>query len=151
MTIFFILFQLITIVPLYYLVKRKIASQPNSNFRVLLTTLALSIILFFLFYSINNEVIKPLWRSKEFSKNEWSDNRESRYRMINDLIANNKLGGKSRSQVIDMLGPDFRLCIPNAICYWAQDPDVFLLLDDFMLIITFDKNEMVKKVEYFPI
>lgn len=150
MTIFFVLFQLLTIVPLFYLVKRKIVSQSNSNFRVLLITFTLSIILFFSFYTVNNEIIKPLWKSKDFSKKEWSDNRESRYRMVNDLIDNNKLKGKSKSQVIDMLGPDFRLCVPNAICYWAQDPDVFMLLDDFLLIVSFDKNEMVKKVEYFP-
>ena len=151
--IYFIILQVLLCIPLFYTIKKQVYSLTNSYIvlKSILTTLVFSIILTLIFSQVNKSIISPIWRSKSFSKYEWSQDPSSRYRMVNDLIKGKKLIHKSKAQIIEMLGSDFTSCLPNSICYWAQDPTVFLLLDDFKLIIHFDKNGKALKVEYFPI
>jgi len=93
-------------------------------------------------------VINPLIRSKKFETTTWINNPSSRYKMVNDLKNNDLLIGKTKQEVLDFLGNDYKEnCYKkNTICYIAYDPDNYAVLDHFEFVIYFDNNGIVVKV-----
>ncbi|SDW82995.1 hypothetical protein SAMN05444411_102263 [Lutibacter oricola] len=106
------------------------------------------IIYTFIFAIICYTIINPIIRSKKFEKKEWIENINSRYRMVNDLKNNDLLIGKTKNEVLEILGKDFNenCWIKDTWCFTAYDPDNYAPLDHYEFIIFFDENGVVKKV-----
>ena len=92
-------------------------------------------------------IIDPIFRAKKFETNEWVENVDSRYRMVNDLKKNDLIIGKTKNEVIEMLGNDFtEKCYGfNTLCYSTYDPKNFGSFDHYELVIYFEKG-LVSKI-----
>ena len=148
----FIFLQLILIVPSFFWYKKIINKLEirNSKLVSFILTFIMPIIYTLTFIFIYINVVEPIILSKKFTSETWIENVDSRYKMINDLEENKLLIGKKRIDIIKMLGPDYEenCWIKNTICYPAPNPDDFSILDHYVLIIYFNKTNVVKKIGY---
>jgi len=94
-------------------------------------------------------IINPILRSKEFNSKDWIENVDSRYRMVNDLEKNKKLNGKTKNEIIELLGTEYTTdCwTKNTICYVTPDPDNYAMLDHYEFVIFFNEKNKVERVE----
>ena len=150
--IIFLVIEVLFLIPSYFLykkyLKRKIAVK-NLKTYAFLATLLMPIIWTSLFIGICYVIINPLWRSKDFNSNDWIENVDSRYRMVNDL-KQNVLIGKDKTEVLKILGENDGECgykqSTNTICYLVPDPDNFGILDHYELVIVFNESGKVIEV-----
>lgn len=85
-------------------------------------------------YKINKQ-------KKTFSKEKWSSDVNKRFKMVDSLISEGELIGKSRSQIIDLLGVNgMRSNTGDSIEYYlASENDEEVKI----LILEFDENDTV--------
>ncbi|SFC61375.1 hypothetical protein SAMN04487891_11528 [Flagellimonas taeanensis] len=85
------------------------------------------------------------YTSNDFDKTEWDSNVEERYRMAEDIIDNKMLIGKTRSDVIQILGSKYSNNNEDYLSYeLGIKPGLFNIDPDY-LYIKF-KNEIVLSV-----
>lgn len=156
--VIFIILQLLLLLllPSFFLYKKVVVKRfklKKSNGLSILMTLIMPIIYTFFFVIICYGIINPIIRSQKFHKKEWILNPDSRYKMINDLMDNDLLIGKTKNEVIKILGKDFseNCWVKETWCYTAPDPDNYSPLDHYEFIIYFDNFGKVKKVAYMLI
>ncbi|WP_179005719.1 hypothetical protein [Winogradskyella forsetii] len=94
-------------------------------------------------------IIDPVLRSKEFNSKDWIENVDSRYRMVNDLEKNKKLNGKTKNEIIELLGNEYTTdyWTKNTICYVAPDPDNYAMLDHYEFVIFLNGKNKVERVQ----
>ena len=147
--LYFILIQLILLIPsfnLYRWILRKIGVTPVKTYAYVCTVLFF-IIFTWLFISINSRYIYPYIRSKKFDSLAWKSKDKHRYRMVNDLIDNRFLIGKTKEEVISLLGDDSEKGPCNdCIGYSTNDPDQGFSIDHEVIEINFDKQNRVTSV-----
>ncbi len=102
---------LIIAIPVYFLSiwflkKFKLGNEKNRKLLAIIPAIILSPILF--------GVIILLWifsisyyPKTDFNKQEWASNKEERYKMSNDIMESNLLIGKTKDEVISLMGNDF--------------------------------------------
>ena len=102
---------LILAIPVYFLtkwilMKLKLGSEKNRKYLAIIPTIILSA---FLYVGIIMIWIFSVsyYPKTDFNKQVLIDNKEDRYKMSNDIIKNEKLIGKTKEQVIEILGNDF--------------------------------------------
>ncbi|WP_324719666.1 hypothetical protein [Salinimicrobium sp. HB62] len=114
----------------------------------ILATLLLPIVWTALFIGICYGIINPIWRSKEFNSKDWITDVDSRYRMVKDLEKNKLLEGKTKEEVIEILGTKYSNCwTDNTICYITPDPDNFAVLDHMEFVVFFNEQNKVDQVQ----
>ncbi len=148
----FIVLQIIVLVPSFFFY-RKIAkrlSAKNVKTNALILTIVMPVIYTIAFFFIYLKVINPIIRSKQFDQIIWKQDISSRYKMIQDIIESDLLIGKSKDEVVRILGNNFEENCwgKGTYCYLANDPDNYSLLDHRELVIHFDKNGIVNRVSY---
>ncbi|MFI1742890.1 hypothetical protein [Thalassobellus sediminis] len=115
----------------------------------ILTTLLMPILLTTIMIGICYGIINPILRSKKFNSKDWIENVDSRYKMVNDLKKNNKLNGKTKKEIIELLGTEYTTdCwTKNTICYATPDPDNYAMLDHYEFVVFLNKKNKVERVE----
>lgn len=102
---------LILAIPTYFICrwimrKIKIGNDRNRKFLAIIPTVILSPILYIGFVMIWIFSIS-YYPTSDFDQNEWNSNVEERYKMSEDIIESKILIGKTREEVIQILGTDF--------------------------------------------
>lgn len=112
---------LIIAIPLFFvlrwLLKRFIENTKTRNLVSLIATLfiapVLYIILILLFFSLS--FYEPQY---DFDRERWFADKQARYEMRDDIIESEILKGKSKSEIIELIGkPDF----PDSTDVWKYD------------------------------
>lgn len=121
----------------------------NLKVRSILVSFLVPIFLTSILIVVCYGIINPILRSKEFNSKDWIENVNSRYRMVNDLEKNKKLAGKTKEELIELLGTAYTTdCwTKNTICYISPDPDNFAILDHNELVVFLNKENKVERVE----
>lgn len=84
----------------------------------------------------------------EFNKKVWHENKEERFKMSNDIIESNMLIGKTKQEVIEILGSDFYKYSENHIGYYLGFVPRLLTIAPDMLGIHFKGGKVVKVVQH---
>ena len=139
---------LILAVPIYFfskwiLKKLKFGSKKNRKYLSIIPTLILSpltyigIIMIWLF---------SIWYypEKEFNKDEWETNIEERYMMSEDIIDSEILIGKSKQEVIELLGTEYWKYGEDHISYYLGFVPGIANIDPDVLDIYFENGRVIK-------
>ena len=148
----FIVLQIIFLIPSFCLYRKFLLKKyGNKNIKKLsiLATVLTPIFLTIAMIGICYGIINPLLRSKEFNSTDWIQNIDSRYRMVNDLAENDLLLGKTKDEIIALLGTEYTTdCwTKNTICYISPDPDNYATLDHYEFVIFLNEESIVERVE----
>lgn len=140
---------LIIAIPVYFLSiwflkKFKLGNEKNRKFLAIIPAILLSPILFggiilLWIFSIS------YYPKTDFNKQEWASNKEERYKMSNDIMESNLLIGKTKDEVITLMGNDFYKYDDNHIAYDLGFVPGLFKIDPDVLDIYF-KNGKVFKV-----
>ncbi|MDO6598274.1 hypothetical protein Q4512_15225 [Oceanihabitans sp. 2_MG-2023] len=84
--------------------------------------------------------------TNDFDKQEWETNIEERYKMSEDIIESKILIGKTKEEIIELLGKDFYTYNQNHIAYGIGFVPGLFSMDPDVLDIYFE-NGKVTKVE----
>ena len=139
---------LILAIPVYFLTKwifkrLKLGNEKNRKYLAIIPTIILSMLLYvgiiFVFvFSIS------YYPKTDFNKQEWNKNKEERYKMSNDIIKSEILIGKTKDEVIELLGDDFYSYDENHIVYDLGFVPELLNIDPDVLDIYFEYGKVVK-------
>lgn len=140
---------LIIAIPVYFLSiwflkKFKLGNEKNRKLLAIFPAIILSPILFggiilLWIFSIS------YYPKTDFNKQEWASNKEERYKMSNDIMESNLLIGKTKDEVIILMGNDFYKYDDNHIAYGLGFVPGLFKIDPDVLDIYF-KNGKVFKV-----
>lgn len=142
---YFILIQIILLIPSFYLYcwifrKTKLTAVKTYSY---VCTFLFPMILTWLFININTKYIAPWIPSEKFDPKTWKSDDKQRYRMVNDIIENKLLIGKTKDEVISLLGNDTEEG-PCTDCmgYSTYEPDQGFSIDHEVLEINFEQNRV---------
>ena len=149
---YFVVLQVILLIPIFYLSRKFLTKKfgsKNIKIRSILATFLIPTFLTILMIAICYGIVNPILRSKEFNSKDWIQNIDSRYRMINDLKDNEILQGKTKEDIIQLLGTEYTMdCwTKNTICYISPDPDNYGILDHYEFVIFLNEENIVERVE----
>ena len=135
-------------IPVYFLLKwilkkLKIGDSKNRKFLAIIPTIILSPLLYVgiiivWFFSVS------YYPKTDFNKQEWTGNKEERYKMSNDLIKSEFLIGKSKIEVSELLGDDFYSYNENHIAYDLGFVPGLFNIDPDVLDIYFENGKVIK-------
>lgn len=149
----FIILEFFFLIPSYFVYRKfllKKTSIKNIKVYSFLATFLMPVIYTTLMFGLCYGIINPIIKSKKFNSKEWIENVHSRYRMVNDLKKTKLLEGKTKKEVIEIMGTGFKTdCwTKNTFCYVAYDPENYAPLDHYEFIIFFNENNKVERMEY---
>ena len=139
---------LILAIPIYFLTKwilkkLKLGNEKNRKYLAFIPTAILSPLLYSGIISIWIFSIS-YYPKTDFNKHEWNENKEERYEMSKDIIKSKMLIGKTKKEVIEILGNDFYNNGDNHISYeLGCVPGLFNIDPDF-LDIYFESGKVIK-------
>lgn len=139
---------LILAVPIYFLSKwilkrLKLGNVKNRKFLAIIPAVILSPVLYMGMIII--WVFSVSYYPKtDFNKQEWEVNKEERYKMSTDLIKSELLIGKTKEEVIELLGDDFYTYNENHIAYDLGFVPGLFNIDPDVLDIYFEKGKVIK-------
>ena len=146
---YFVLIQIVLLVPSFYFYRfifRKVGAVYFKTYSYIFAIL-IPVLLTWLFITINSEYIHPWIRSEEFNSQKWKSKTNLRYRMVNDIIDNQRLIGKTKEEVTQILGKDTEEGPCNkCIGYSTNEPDQGFSIDHEVLEINFDNQNKVISV-----
>lgn len=146
---FFFLIQLILLVPSFFFYRRilKKTGIASEIKYALVCTILFPIVLTWAFVTINSAYIKPWIRSEKFESSKWINEKMERYCMVNDLVENTILIGKTKNDIIKLLGntTEDGPC-NNCLGYSTNEPDQEFSIDHEVLEINFDIQNKVNSV-----
>lgn len=128
---------LILAIPTYFICrwimrKIKIGNDRNRKFLAIIPTVILSPILYIGFVMIWIFSIS-YYPTSDFDQKEWSSNVEERYKMSEDIIESKILIGKTREEVIQILGTDFLNNNESELTYeLGFEPGLFNIDPDYL-------------------
>ncbi len=139
---------LILAIPVYFftkwiLNKLKIGNEKNRKYLAIIPTVVLSPLLYveiimIWFFSVS------YYPKTDFDKQEWNNNKEERYKMSKDIINSEMLIGKTKEEVIGLLGDDFYSYDENSIEYDLGFVTMLFNIDPDVLVIYFEKGKVIK-------
>jgi hypothetical protein len=139
---------LILAIPVYFftkwiLNKLKIGNEKNRKYLAIIPTVVLSPLLYveiimIWFFSVS------YYPKTDFDKQEWNNNKEERYKMSKDIINSEMLIGKTKEEVIGLLGDDFYSYDENSIEYDLGFVTLLFNIDPDVLVIYFEKCKVIK-------
>jgi hypothetical protein len=143
---------LILAIPTYFIckwimTKLKIGEEKNRKLLALIPTVILSPIIYvglvvIWFFSIS------YYPSNDFDKNEWESNVEERYEMSEDIIESEMLIGKTKDEVIQILGNDFSLNTEKRLSYELGFAPGLFNIDPSYLDIKFENGKVISVHQY---
>ncbi len=139
---------LILAIPVYFLTKwifkrLKLGSEKNRKYLAIIPAIVLSPLLYIgvimlWIFSVS------YYPKTDFNKHEWKENKEERYKMSRDIIKSEMLIGKTKEEVIEVLGNDFYMYNENHIAYDLGFVPGFANIDPDVLDIYFEKGKVIK-------
>lgn len=137
-------------IPVFYLVrwiltKFKLRSDKRREYIAILPTIILSPILYLaiLFVVL---FVYAYYPKEAFNRLEWINNPQERYEMSENIIESNMLIGKSKDEVIKLLGSDYSVSNDSIYYYIGMLPGLFRLEPD-ILDIYFEGGKVVRVVQ----
>jgi hypothetical protein len=127
--------------------KLKVGNEKNRKFLALIPTVIISpviyvgIILIWIF-SIS------YYSTNDFNQSKWTSNIEERYVMSEDIIESKMLIGKTKEELIQILGPDFSSNTESRITYELGFVPGLFNIDPDYLEIKFDNGIVVSVNQY---
>lgn len=139
---------LILAIPVYFLSKWilkkfKLGNDKNRRFLAIIPTIIISPILYVSIIMIWIFSIS-YYPKTDFSKQKWESNKDERYKMSNDIIKNELLIGKTKDEVINLLGNDFYKYDDNHIAYDLGFVPGLFNIDPDVLDIYFENGKVIK-------
>jgi len=139
---------LILAVPIYFLSKwilkkLKLGSKKSRKYLAIIPTLILSPLTYV-------GIIMIWWVSisyypkKDFNKQEWETNIEERYIMSENIIDSEILIGKTKKEVIELLGSDYYTYGEEHISYYLGFVPGIVNIDPDVLDIYFENGKVIK-------
>lgn len=144
--LWFILFQLVFLIPSYYLYRWmwKKTGLALVDIYAKICTVLCPLLFTWLFIIVNERYIYPWIRSESFNSSKWRTNEEYRYRMVNDVINRGILIGKTKHEVLELMGKDTEEGPCNdCIGYSTNEPDQGFSLDHEVLEINFEQDRVI--------
>ena len=134
--------------PIYFLIKLffkkfKIGSENNRWLISFISTLIISPIIYFLAILIWVFSVS-YYPNNDFDKEEWISNKEERFKMSEDLIESEKLIGKTKQEIVQLLGEDYYSYNENHIAYDLGFLPGFFNIDPDVLDIYFENGKVIK-------
>lgn len=145
--IVFILAVLVYLLSKWILKKFRLGNDKNRNFLAILSAIIISPVLYIgviiiWFFSIS------YYPNIDFNKHEWESNIEERYKMSKDIIQSELLIGKTKDEVVELLGNDYYKYDDNRIAYhlgfvpgFSIDPDVLDIFFENGIVIKVEQHE----------
>ena len=139
-------------IPTYFLCKwvlkkLKLGNDKNRKFLALIPTVILSPIIYIVLIMIWIFSIS-YYPSSDFDQNDWNSNVQERYKMSSDIINSKLLIGKTREEVIQILGNDFSSDDETELIYeLGFVPSLFNIDPDYLEINL--ENGIVKGVHQY--
>ena len=145
------LILIVIAVPVYFFIKwilNKTIYSPKVVKRLTWvgTFIVTSLIYLFLIYVFIFFV--SYYPTKEFSQKGWTDNPSKRYEMTEDIIENNLLIGKTKDEILHLLGSDKFEYNEDHWGYDAGFVPGFLNIDPDVLDVYFKNNIVVKVAQH---
>jgi predicted PurR-regulated permease PerM len=143
---------LILAIPTYFICKwlmtrLKVGNKRNRKFLAIIPTVILSPLIYVGLVMIWIFSIS-YYPTSDFDKNEWNSNVEERFKMSENIIESEILIGKTREEVIQMLGNDFITNNESEITYELGNvPGLFNIDPDYLDIKL--KNGKVISVDQY--
>lgn len=139
---------LILAIPVYFLTKwilkrLKLGNENNRKYLASIPTVILSPLLYvgIILIWIISISYYPM---ADFNKQAWNENREERYKMSNDIIKSEMLIGKTKEEVIMLLGDDYYSYDESHIAYDIGFVPGLFKIDPDVLDIYFEKGKVIK-------
>jgi hypothetical protein len=139
---------LILAIPIYFfskwiLNKLRIGNSKNRKYFAVLPTIILSPLVYVaaIIIWIFSMTYYP---SKDFDKVEWKSNIEERYKMSEDIIDSDILIGKSKQEVIELLGTEYWADGESHISYYLGFVPSLANIDPDILDIYFENGKVIK-------
>ncbi len=143
---------IILAVPIYLLSKwvlkkMKIGTIKNRKFLALIPTAILSPILYvgIIMIWIFSMAYYP---KSDFDQHEWMVNQEERYKMTDDIIESEFLIGKTKEEVMELLGKDFYSYNENHMAYDLGFVPGLFNIDPDVLDIYFKDGIVIKVIQH---
>ena len=140
---------LILAIPIYFLSKWilkkwNFGNEKNRKYLAIIPSVVLSPIvyiglIYLWIFSIS------YYPTNDFDKQTWKSNPEERYKMSEDIIESEILIGKTKQEIVELLGNDFYSYSENHIAYGVGFVPGLFNIDPDVLDIYFE-NEKVTKV-----
>jgi hypothetical protein len=109
-----------------------IALIPTIIFGPIISVMIISLVVFLMCY----------YPKEKFDNIKWKTNIEERYRMSEDIIKNYILIGRTKSEIIELLGDEFYVHSDGAISYYLgfvppikMDPDILTIYFEDGLVV----------------
>ncbi len=139
---------LILAVPVYFLTKLifnrlKLGNEKNRKYLAIIPTVIFSPLLYVGIIMIWVFSVS-YYPETDFSKQEWKENKEERYKMSNDIIESEMLIGKTKEEVIELLGDDFYSYDEGHIAYDLGFVPGLFNIDPDVLDIYFENSKVTK-------
>ena len=83
-------------------------------------------------------------KTTSFDKQKWDENKEERYKMSKNIIRSEMLIGKTKDEVIELLGDDFSTYDENHIAYELGFVPELFNIDPDVLDIYFENGKVVR-------
>jgi hypothetical protein len=93
----------------------------------------------------NNEYNYP---KKDFNKYDWEEYIEARFTMSEYIINKKILIGKTREEVVELLGENGYVIGNYFIKYYLGFAPYYLSIDPQILYITFENDRVIKVIQY---
>lgn len=134
--------------PIYFLIKQlfkkfKIGSENNRWLISFISILVISPIIYFLGILIWMFSVS-YYPNNDFDKEEWISNKEKRFKMSEDLIKSEKLIGKTKQEIVQLLGEDYYSYNENHIAYDLGFVPGLFNIDPDILDIYFENGKVIK-------
>jgi hypothetical protein len=144
---------LILAFPIYFLTKwilmrLKLGNENNRKYLAIIPTVIFSPLLYIGIIMIWLFSVS-YYPKTDFNKQEWNENKKERYKMSNDIIKSEILIGKTKEEVIELLGNDSYFYDESHIAYdlgfvpglFNIDPDVLDIYFENGKVITVGQHE----------
>jgi heme/copper-type cytochrome/quinol oxidase subunit 2 len=141
---------IILLVPVYFLFmfifsKRNVGNKKSRKYIAIIPTIIVSPIIYLMVILI--WIFSMSYYPKEkFDSIKWNKNIEERYKMAKDIIEKNILIGKTKDEVIKLLGNDYYESEEGTISYYLGLVPGLANIDPDVLVLYFE-NGIVVKVE----
>ncbi|OPZ31257.1 MAG: hypothetical protein BWZ00_00612 [Bacteroidetes bacterium ADurb.BinA174] len=139
---------LILAIPVYFLSKwffkkLKLGNEKNRKYLAIIPTIILSPLLYVGIIMIWIFSVS-YYPKTDFNKQEWNENKEERYKMSNDIIKSDILIGKTKEEVIELLGEDYYSYDESHIAYDLGFVPGLFNIDPDVLDIYFENGKVIK-------
>jgi len=143
-----ILIILILAIPIYFLSKwilkkRNFGNDKNRKYLAIIPAVIFSPILYvgliyLWFFSVS------YYPTKDFNKQEWESNPQERYKMSENIIDSKILIGKTKKEIVKLLGNDYYSYTENHIAYGLGFVPGLFNIDPDVLDIYFENEKVIK-------